>query len=191
MKKSISLIFVFFSIVCLAQENSSNLERVFRVNVLSPGIEFETPVSAKSTLSINPGIGLQGAYSNLSYTYNIGQKTNNPLTYYIAPFLDLSYKTYYNRDKRQAKGKSLAFNSGNYWAIRLLSNFKELETHNMTRTDHTDFAFGPTWGIQRAYGDFHLLFDLGPVYYFDTKGNNGFFPIMLQLNLGFDLKKWQ
>ncbi len=25
---------------------------------------------------------------------------------------------------------------------------------------------------------------------FDTKGNNGFFPIMLQLNIGFNAKKW-
>jgi len=191
MKRLLCALLLFASFLGFGQKPES-LQKIFRVNLISPGVELETPVSARSTLSINPGVGLQGAYNNLSYTYNTGvKKTSNPLTYYIAPFFDLSYKTYYNRDRRQVKGKSLAFNSGNYWAIRLLSNFKELEAHNMARTDHTDFAFGPTWGLQRAYGKIHLLFDMGPVYYFDTKGNNGFFPIMLQLNLGFDLKKWK
>ncbi|MGO2357605.1 MAG: hypothetical protein ACTH6G_04770 [Mesonia sp.] len=46
---------------------------------------------------------------------------------------------------------------------------------------------GPTWGIQRSYGKFHLLFDVGTIYYFDTKGNGNWFPIMIQLNLGFNL----
>ncbi len=67
---------------------------------------------------------------------------------------------------------------------------KEIDSENIIRKDDIDFAFGPTWGIQRAYGNLHLLFDVGPVYYFDTKGNSGFFPIALQLNIGFDLKKW-
>jgi hypothetical protein len=33
------------------------------------------------------------------------------------------------------------------------------------------------------------LFDVGPQYYFDTNGNGNIWPIMLQLNLGFDLNK--
>jgi len=45
----------------------------------------------------------------------------------------------------------------------------------------------PTWGLQRSYNDkFHLLFDIGSLYYFDSKGNGNFFPIMFQINLGFD-----
>ncbi|MCW1736251.1 hypothetical protein, partial [Anaerorudis cellulosivorans] len=92
--------------------------------------------------------------------------------------------------KRQSKGKNLNYNSGNYWGLRLLTNFKEIESKNIYRIDDISFDFGPTWGIQRAYGKMHLLFDMGPVYYFDTKGNSGFFPIMLQLNLGFNAKKW-
>ena len=53
-----------------------------------------------------------------------------------------------------------------------------------------DYAWAKAWGIQRKYGkNFHLLFDIGPIYYLDTKGNGNFYPILLQLNLGFDLKK--
>jgi hypothetical protein len=36
----------------------------------------------------------------------------------------------------------------------------------------------------------HLLFDVGPVYYFDTMGNGGFSPIRTKFNLGFNAKKW-
>lgn len=58
---------------------------------------------------------------------------------------------------------------------------------NITRTSDFDFAIGPTWGIQRRYSKkFHLLFDIGPQYYFDTEGNGNFWPIMIQLDLGFD-----
>ncbi len=93
----------------------------------------------------------------------------------------------YSRNYMASKGKSLLYNSGNYWGMRLLTNFKEIESQNIIRKDDIDFAFGPTWGLQRAYNNFHFLFDLGPVYYFDTKGNSGFFPVMLQLNLGYNL----
>jgi len=72
----------------------------------------------------------------------------------------------------------------------LVTNFKEFKSQNIERKDDISFDFGPTWGIQRAYGKMHFLFDIGSVYYFDTKGNNGFFPIMIQLNIGFNVKKW-
>ena len=71
-----------------------------------------------------------------------------------------------------------------------MTNFKEFKSQNIERKDDISFDFGPTWGIQRAYGKMHFLFDIGSVYYFDTKGNNGFFPIMIQLNIGFNVKKW-
>lgn len=183
MKKLLFPLFLFLCFTSLGQE-PENLQKIFRVNMANPSVELEYPLSNKATLSANTGIGIQGSYLNLSYT-------NSGVTYFIAPFLDLSYKKFYNRDARLAKGKSIDSNSGNYWSIRLLSNFNEIESHNIIRKDRIDFAFGPTWGLQRAYGDFHLLFDMGPVYYFDTKGNTGFFPIMLQLNIGFDIKKWQ
>jgi len=179
MKKALSALFIFISIISFAQETKSDLQKIIRANFLSPGVEIEFPISAKSTISANAGIGISGSYKNLSHAHGFN--------YFISPFLDLSYKKIYNRNSRANKGKSLLYNSGNYWGIRLLTNFKEIESHNIVRKDNIDFAFGPTWGLQRAYGRFHFLFDLGPVYYFDTKGNSGFFPIMMQLNLGYNL----
>ncbi|HTO35729.1 MAG TPA: hypothetical protein VLZ72_05795 [Flavobacterium sp.] len=178
--------FLFGLTICLTsfgQNNSNELNKVFRINLLSPGVEIEFPISEKSTISANPGIGIQGTYLHLD-------DTNSGITYYIAPFLDLSYKKLYNREKRVSKNKDISYNSGNYWGVRLLTNFKEIESKNVSRKDDINFAFGPTWGVQRTYGKLHLLFDIGSVYYFDTKGNNGFFPVMLQLNLGFNARKW-
>jgi len=185
MRKLFLLISLTISLTSFGQETTDDLSKVFRINALSPGLEFELPISEKSTIAINPGIGIHGSYMHLEYDYLV-----SGVTYYISPFLDLSYKKIYNRSKRQVKGKNLNFNSGNYWGLRLLTNFKEIKSKNIYRIDDISFDFGPIWGIQRAYGKMHLLFDVGPVYYFDTKGNSGFFPIMLQLNLGFNAKKW-
>ena len=96
---------------------------------------------------------------------------------------------FYNFEKRKAKNRSTENNSGNFVSFRFLTRGNTIES-NFIRSSNFDFAFGPTWGIQRKYGkNFHLLFDIGPHYYFDTNGNGGFFPIMFQLNLGFNLKK--
>jgi hypothetical protein len=180
------LTLLFGLLICInvwGQNKETPLKNVFRINAISPGVELELPISNKSTIAINPGIGIHGSYLNLDYT-------NSGITYYVSPFMDLSYKKIYNLEKRASKGKNTDYNSGNYWGLRLLTNFKEFESKNILRKDDMSFEFGPTCGIQRAYGKMHLLFDVGSVYYFDTKGNNGFFPIMLQLNVGFNMKKW-
>ena len=181
MKKYFVFISLAISIVCYSQESSVDLEKVFRINALSPGLELQLPINKKSTIAVNPGIGINGSYNHLSYA-------SSGVTYFISPFLDLSYKHLYNLSSRAAKGKNTSGNSGNYWGLRLLSNFEEIESENIIRKDNIDFAFGPTWGIQRSTGHFHFLFDVGSVYYFDTKGNNGFFPFVLQLNIGWNLK---
>jgi len=183
MKKILLMLSLFVCIITYGQEKNKTLTNVLRINALNPGVELEMPISKKSTLSINPGVGIHGSYLNLN-------ETSTGVTYFISPFLDLAYKKLYNRDKRESKGKNINYNSGNYWSVRFLTSFKELESKNIYRKDDISFEFGPTWGIQRAYKKMHLLFDFGPVYYFDTKGNNGFFPLMVQLNIGFNVKNW-
>ncbi|WP_423129066.1 hypothetical protein [Gaoshiqia sp. Z1-71] len=183
MKSQIYILLIFMNIAAFGQETTNDLQKIIRANVLSPGLEMEMPITNKSAISANVGIGINGSYKNLSYA-------NSGLTYFLSPFLDLSYKRYYSRDAMLSNGENIPPNSGFFWGVRLLTNFKEIETENIIRKDDIDFAFGPTWGIQRAYGSLHLLFDAGPVYYFDTIGNCGFFPIALQLNIGFDVKRW-
>ena len=184
MKKIIFLIcsVTIFSLQGFSQETIKNTSTVVRINFLNPGIEYETPVFNKSTVSMNLGVGYGGSYPNLT-------SGASGWLYLISPFFDLQYRNYYNLDERISKQKNTNYNSGNFWGVRMLTRGESLSS-NFTRTSNYDFAFGPTWGLQRSFGRINLLFDLGAVYYFDTKGNSGITP-MLELNLGynFDLKK--
>ena len=124
MKKQLYLLFFFISLTSFGQKTTNDLQNIFRANVLSPGLEMEVPLSENSTFAANAGIGIQGSYNNLSYT-------GSGFIYFIAPFVDLSYKKFYSRDKRLSKGKNISSNSGNYWSARLLTNFKEMKSHNI------------------------------------------------------------
>lgn len=154
---------------------------VWRINFLNPGIEYEMPTGTNSTFSIGAGIGYSGSYPHSDVGLSSGFITS------FNPFLDLQQKWFYNLDKRKTKGLNVTNNSGNFVSVRALTRGESL-FGNSNGTDKLDFAVGPSWGIQRKYGkNFHLLFDIGPIYYFDIEGRKGFFPLMIQLNLGFDL----
>jgi hypothetical protein len=181
-------IFLFLIVACITisnyaqQSNNISTEKVWRINFLNPAIELETPTSQYSTFSAAFGIGYGGGYPDLTYG-------GSGFVYIISPFLDVQQKWFYNLNKRHLKNKNTENNSGNFVSLRMLARGKSI-AENVNRTSNFDLAFGPSWGIQRNYGkNFHLLFDVGPIYYTDTKGNGNIFPIMLQLNLGFDLQK--
>ena len=180
-KLSVLALLALFTITTYAQEQKTNTtEKVWRINFLNPGAELELPTGDYSTFSTGLGIGYGGEYPDLAYG-------GSGFVYIIAPFLDLQQKWFYNINKRIRKNRTVENNSGNFISARLITRGNSI-AENVYRTSDFDFAFGPTWGFQRKYGEnFHLLFDIGPQYYFDTKGNGNIFPIMFQLNLGFDL----
>lgn len=173
----ILLIILFFPSILFSQST----EQVFRINVINPGVEFEQPITNTSTFSANVGIGYNGAYPNLTRT-----SFRSGINYVIAPFADLQFKRFYNLGKRQSQDKVTASNSGNFISLRFRMRGKSIDDNVRRKADY-DFGIGPTWGIQRSYGNFHLLFDIGPQFYFDSKGNTGFWPITPQINIGFDL----
>ncbi|VAW16104.1 hypothetical protein MNBD_BACTEROID03-1282 [hydrothermal vent metagenome] len=179
-----SIMYSLVILVCYnanAQNSTGRFtEKVWRVNILNPAIELEVPTGKSATFSTAFGIGYGGAYPDLS-------GGGDGLIYSINPFLDVQYKLYYNFNKRLRKQKNIDNNSGNFLSARVLARGPSL-VENVVRSTDYDFAIGPTWGLQRKYGkNFHLLFDIGPIYYFDTEGRGNIFPIMIQLNLGFDL----
>lgn len=184
MKKNLfALLLGFIVSLAHAQEIADiRTENVWRVNFLNPAIELEMPTGRSSTFSTGLGIGYGGGYPNLT-------SSGSGFIYIISPFLDIQEKWFYNLTKRAGENKTTDNNSGNFISLRLMTRGKSL-TENVTRTSEVDFAIGPTWGIQRKYEEnFHLLFDIGFQYYFDTNGNGNIWPLMLQLNLGFDLTK--
>lgn len=175
---SSTILVILLSFSLNAQE-SARTEKVWRVNFLNPAVELELPPGKYSTFSSALGIGYGGAYPDLSYG-------GSGFVYLIAPFLDLQQKWFYNLNKRQRKERTTENNSGNFVSARFITRGHSIAS-NFHRSSDLDFAINPSWGIQRKYGIFHLLFDIGPQYYFDTNGNGNIFPITFQLNLGFDL----
>ena len=174
-------LFQFFILVTTAYYTfGQDTEDIFRVNFINPSIEYEVSLGNSSVISMGLGIGYSGSYRELE----VG--SNNGFLYIIAPFFDAQYKYIYNRAKRAVAAKSLDNNAGNFFSLRVISKGQSI-AENVTRTDDFDFAIGPTWGIQRQIGKLHFLFDVGPQFYLDTKGNNGIFPLMMQLNLGLPL----
>lgn len=109
----------FFLIVCttiislqiFSQETNKNTTNVLRLNFLNPGIEYETPILSKSTVSVNLGLGYDGSYPELT-------SNASGWLYLISPFLDLHYRNYYNLHKRISKQKML---------VTILGIFGELE----------------------------------------------------------------
>ena len=183
MERVFTVLYLFLALVfCFElQAQNKNVKDVWRINVLNPSVEYELPTSNNSTLSSSLGIG----YS-VSYPHTDNSSYSGPITSFN-PFLDIQHKWFYNFNKRKEKGLKTKNNAANFISTRMLARGETL-FGNTNGTDGFDFAFGPTWGIQREYGkNLHFLFDLGPIYYFDTNGFSGFFPIMIQLNLGFNL----
>jgi len=161
------------------EEQQEFTENVLRINFLSPGVEYEYAITNTSTFSGGLGVAYGGSYPDLS-------GNGSGFRYLFTPFLDLQYKHFYNFEKRLAKNNNTSHNSGNFISARFYTRGETIES-NFDRTSNYDFAVGPTWGLQRSYGKFHLLFDVGSIYYFDTKGNGNWFPIMIQLNIGLNL----
>ncbi len=168
---------------CNAQDTGMELAPQFRINFLNPGIDYEMVITKKTALSLGGGIGYFGSLDELT-----GPNAENGFQYVITPFFDIQYKLLYNRKKRLEKGKSLAHNSGNYISARFFWKGDSI-VDNTDRLDNNDFMTGITWGFQRSYDKIHFLFDIGPVYYFDTMDNSGFFPFMVQMNIGLNLHK--
>src|SRR5699024_17977 len=164
------LIFLFLLTTSLSTIiHAQTTKQVWRINAINPGIEYEQPVSSKSTVSFNIGVGYNGSYPELSNTFG------TRILYAFAPFADLQFKRFYNLEKRASHNKTTAHNSGNFISFRFRTHGKSIKDNFYRYADY-DFAVGPTWGIQRKYGKFHLLFDLGPQFYFDSEGNSGFWP---------------
>ncbi len=162
----------------IAQEVNAK-KHLLILNFINPGIEYEYSISDKSKISANIGYGVSMSYPNLT---DVQPKH----AFFASPFFDLQYKVIYNLNRRKAKNKSTAYNAGDFFGIKLTGRGKNVGDE-LKRTDNLDFAVGPTWGIRRNFKKISLNFNVGPQFYFDRKGNIGFYPVMLGLNVGYIL----
>lgn len=172
---------VLLLLLPIATINAQSTEKVWRINFLNPGVVLESPITSSTTLSVNVGVGYSGSYPKLTET-----DLQSGLMYAIVPFVDVAYRLFYNLDERANENRAFKNNSGNFVALRFKVRGPSI-TDNFIRKTSYDFAIGPTWGIQRSYGSFNLLIDAGPQLYFDVDGNIGFWPLMLQISVGYNL----
>lgn len=185
MKRTITLFLgMALVIASYSQQTDQKLERVSRIMIINPGFQFEFPISQSAVLETYIDIGYESGYKKLIDP----EPEKNYTNYMIVPSIGLKYKHIYRSNEYLPKGKNLLGNSGNYWGGRFLFRGPELYAP-FTRTDAIDFSFGPVWGLQRTYGKFYILGDIGPLYYFDTKGNHGFHFFNLDIVLGISLSK--
>ncbi|MBU2886061.1 hypothetical protein KO507_09840 [Gilvimarinus agarilyticus] len=172
------LLLLLWSSAAIAQEQLPAMtEKVWRVNFINPAIELEIPTGQRSTISYGVGVG---------FTSNTGYLGSRGFVYELAPFFDTQYKLFYSLNRRYTNGKSIRGNSANFISGRVLIVGNSLKS-NFYQYDRLYFGLGPTWGIQRSIGKVHVLFDVGPQFVVDIEGRNGWFPLMLQLNIGLNL----
>lgn len=161
------LVLFLFTISSHAQEEASTSveKNQFKINLLLPGFVYEHGFDAKNTLysEVSTGLGfsINSVNSNFAFFPNVNEQ----------------FRHYYNLEKRAAKGKRTARNSGNYLAVNAIYNFESISTNDDYREAAPSFTVGVLWGLQRTYkGRFNLEFNIGPGVNFD-KYETEFVPV--------------
>ncbi|MCD0468636.1 hypothetical protein [Flavobacterium sp. JAS] len=140
----------------------------FKINMLFPGFVYEHGFSTKNTLYSEACLGAGYRYSSYYDESNV----------YLFPMINEQLRHYYNLEKRAAKGKRTAYNSGNFVAASAYYNFQSISTNSRYGNYAPSFTIAALWGFQRTYkGRFNLEFNVGPGVNFD-KYDTEFSPIV-------------
>lgn len=151
--------------------------RLWKINFLVPGAEFETALGSFSTVNINPYVGL-----GYSYISSLGD------AWLVQPSIDVQFRRYYNLLKRNAKGKRTAGNSANYLAIDVLAVGRSVVDGEDFR-NFSYYGLGPVWGMQRTFrSNFNLSFQAGAMYTQSQGAEDGWI-VRLNLRLGLALTR--
>jgi hypothetical protein len=150
--------FLFLSCTSLLAQNNSKAdfsnETIYRVNVLSPGIEIEQDLN--KNLSFVGNFGVFPAFYSQGGVFN---KRREGIVW--VPFIDLQGRYYTNFDRRLDKGKSIENNSGNFLALKLTNYFS---SKNSEATTEALTLAGIVYGIQRTYWNhLNLSFESGVI----------------------------
>ncbi len=177
MRKIILIIAIVLGVQQLSQ--AQKLEKIFRVNILVPGVEYELPLG--NYWSLNTNIGTSVAWSS-GYRDIFGSRGSKVRFY---PYLLAEGRRYYNREKRVEKKRRVRFNSGNYYGLSLFTT-PDRDIAQLGKTKDVMFAIAPMWGMQRAYGRFYFNLNLSPFYFVKTKGDARFYAFLVGWRLGFN-----
>ena len=170
MKKIICSLFLSALLINVvqAQEGSTSVEKnQFKINLLFPGFVYEHGFNTKNTLYSEVSLGA-------GYRYNSYYDESNV---YFFPMINEQFRHYYNLEKRAAKGKKIARNSGNFLALSGYYNFQSISSNEKYGEYPSSFTLAPVWGLQRTYkGRLNLELTFGAGVNFD-KYDTEFAPI--------------
>lgn len=179
MKKIFTLAILLFSNFIWAQANEDNLESFARVNLGLHGLEasYELPLSERFVWENTLGIGMgANSYANgAEFHFDFLNPT---------PFVKSELKYIYNIKKREAKGKNISNNSGNYIGLQTKYSFGNANEYDLNRTTLTEVH----WGLQRSLGgNFIFNFHIGLGYLSDYDTDEGAVSPTLGLRFGYRL----
>ena len=178
MKKNLSLLLtLLLSLSAInAQNNSEGVRKhQLKLNLLAaPNMDYEFGISEYATLSLQIGTEL-GSVTNI--------KTNKSHIG-LFPLAEISFRQYYNYERRIAKGKNTFNNSANFYGF--LASYISADAviiENNINVIHDLFQTGGVYGIQRTYfKKLNLGFETGIVYEYSE-----FFGGKVQPYLNFNL----
>ena len=124
-----------FSTTLFSQKSNLALEPQFKIELglHGFGIAYELPLAEKFTIDLSTGYG--GLNKNGGYVFSNTEK--------ISFFAKSEIKYFNNREFRLNKGKTLDYNSGNYFAFQTKFN-------NNTPADGSVIMNEVHWGVQVA-----------------------------------------
>lgn len=160
-----------------AQDTTYGKQNVLRLNFINPGIEYEHSISKVLKLNSNVGFGVSAIFPNTAVmVYDKG--------FFFSAFLDIQFRAYYDTEDRIKRGRNVEYNAGDFFGFKFNGRGPDIKS-DLVRSSSFDFYIGPIWGLKRNYDKLNILFDFGPVYYFDNK-YNGYYA-MLELCLGYNI----
>jgi len=153
----------------IGQETPSVEKNLFKINLLLPGFVYEHGFSSKNAL-----------YSEFSFGFGYQTSAFWGSTFVIYPTINEQFRHYYNLEKRVGKGRRTAGNSGNFYGLSAIYNFKSINTNFDISSFNSSFTIAPVWGFQRTYmHKFNLNLNGGVGYNIDIeKDNNEIVPVI-------------
>jgi len=147
--------------VCAQEEIESHF---LKLNILTPGITYEKGIGQNLSLNIDAVLGFL-------FHVNIesGSGSNNSVQedYFILyPGMATTMQYYFNRGKRENRGRSLYKNSGMFFGPQLLIQGPDIVNTNPSYVDLcAAISVGGVWGIQRTFkSNVNIAFNLGMGY---------------------------
>ncbi|MEN2487260.1 hypothetical protein AAYQ05_05605 [Flavobacterium sp. B11] len=150
MKKIFLFIILGISITLKAQDASVE-KSIFSVQTGFAGLWLNNELKLSNSIALRSEIGIE-------YDFAVGDHYDEA-GFILQPVIALEPRFYYNLKKRNANGRKISNNSGNYLSLKTSYHpdwFVINLDDNITKT--ADLSIIPTWGIKRSIGN-HFTYE--------------------------------